>query len=348
MKRALIAAGLALEGLALVALGQGEGGAFVAAAVLLHTASSYTLARGYWMLLPRRYRLPVRGAMGLLFALLWMLPVLGALGLLWSVLDALRRPLDRDARSAKIIIRPELPFSPPAVLPIPPYSQGALRQIVHFAGRPLKRLKAVMATRHMLPREAMPIWSKAMRDPVDDVRLLAYAMRDGNEKRLTQQILDLADTLPGVPLRRQRGCHETIAALCWELVYQRLAQGALRTHWLRTARRHLERVLEQPAPVSAPSSAVAAGSPGGGRSLGDDWLLYARILLDSDDRAAARAALAHARSAGIDEQKILPWLAEIAFRERDFAQTRRHLAALARPGARGGALARVQRWWTHA
>src|SRR5690606_27483638 len=127
---------------------------------------------------------------GLLFALLWMLPVLGALGLLWGVIGALRHFPDRDARRAQTMSLPELPFAPPAVLPMPPYSQGALRQIVHAAGRPLKRLKAVMATRYMAPREAMPVWSKAMQDPVDDVRLLAYAMRDGSEKRLARRIQD--------------------------------------------------------------------------------------------------------------------------------------------------------------
>ena len=61
---------------------------------------------------------------------------------------------------------------------------------------PFKRLKAVMATRHMAPREAMEIWSKATRDPIDDVRLLAYAMKDDHEKRLTDRILALTEALP--------------------------------------------------------------------------------------------------------------------------------------------------------
>ena len=41
----------------------------------------------------------------------------------------------------------------------------------------------------------------------------------------------------------QTAYHKTIAALCWELVYHRLAQGALRQHWLETARRHMESAL---------------------------------------------------------------------------------------------------------
>jgi hypothetical protein len=105
----------------------------------------------FWQSLPRRYKLPPRRSLGLLFAFLWILPVLGALGVLWSVTRALKRPRTRSAKNVKIIILPELPFSPPVIFPVPPYSQGALRQIVHFAERSLKRLKAVMATRHMAP-----------------------------------------------------------------------------------------------------------------------------------------------------------------------------------------------------
>ncbi|ARO88339.1 protein PelE [Nitrosospira lacus] len=308
------------------------------AAAVLHTGSSYYLAQGFWWLLPRRYKLPARRSQGLLFIFLWILPVLGALGLAWSVIGALRRPRNRSSHNVKLVILPELPFSPPVIFPVPPYSQGALRQIVHFAVRPLKRLKAVMATRHMPPREAMTVWLKATRDPVDDVRLLAYAMKDDSEKKLAERILALTDALPDIPLRMQNSYHETIAALCWELVYHRLAQGAVRAHWLQTARHHMERVLDLPDAGPAASSIP-------GRPDGSSWLLYGRILLDSGDLVGAENAFAHAKASGINEQKILPWLAEIAFSERKFPQVKRHLAALKRPGEKGSKLAQVKVWW---
>jgi hypothetical protein len=321
----------------------------VLAAVLSHSISSYFLARGFWQLLPRRYRLPARRSLGFLVAFIWILPVLGALGVLWSITDALQRPRSRSSRNVKIVALPELPFSPPVIFPTPPYSQGALRQIVHFAERPLKRLKAVMATRHMAPREAMTIWSKATCDPVDDVRLLAYAMRDSSEKKLTNHILALTEGLPDVPARRRDACHKAIAALCWELIYHRLVQGAVKQHWLQTARHHMEAVF---------ASAGDASSAGGSTVLdmadkagafatsdADSWLLYGRILLESGDLALAGEAFANARAGGTDEQKILPWLAEIAFNERRFAEVKAYLSALTRPGERGHELALVRTWW---
>jgi hypothetical protein len=77
----------------------------------------------------------------------------------------------------------------------------------------------------------------------------------------------------------------------------------------------------------------------------DSWLLYGRILMESGDLALAGEAFANARAGGTDEQKILPWLAEIAFNERRFAEVKAYLSALTRPGERGHELALVRTWW---
>jgi hypothetical protein len=294
-----------------------------------------------------------------------ILPVAGTLGVLWSVVSALKQPRGRASLGARIIRLPELPFSPPVIYEAPPYSQGALRQIVHFAKRPLKRLKAVMATRHMAPRDAMAVWSKATRDPVDDVRLLAYAMLDNSEKKLANHILALTEALPELPARRRTASHKTIAALCWELVYHRLVQGAVRQHWLETARRHIETALLPPAHVSGRgrgpghgSTALAEVGLSGAQNPeipealarsepadADSWVLYGRILLEADDLAQAKQAFAHAQGLGMGEQKVAPWLAEIAFRERKFPEVRRHLSAGKFRGEKGRDLALVIAWW---
>jgi hypothetical protein len=306
----------------------------VAVAIILHILSSYFFAQAFWQLLPRRYRLPPRRSLGFLFLILLVLPVFGVLGIAWSVTSALKRPRTRSPRDIKAIILPELPFSPPVIFATPPYSEGALRQIVYFADRPLKRLKAVMATRYMPAREAMAVWSKASRDPVDDVRLLAYAMKDENEKALTDRILALTEVLTDIPAHRRGAYHKTIAALCWELVYHDLVQGALRAHWLKTARHHLE-VLVSPSVFAARESADA-----------DSWLLYGRILLDSGELGAAKAAFASARAGGIDEQKIFPWLAEIAYEERKFDEVKHYLSSLNHAGEKGRGLAQIKAWWS--
>ncbi len=337
----------------------GSTGWAIAAAIAFHSISSYFLAWGFWQLLPRRYKLPARRTLSFLFVLLWILPVVGALGVLWSIVSALKQPRGRAFQGARIIRLPELPFAPPVIYKVPPYSQGALRQIVYFATRPLKRLKAVMATRHMAPRDAMAIWSKATRDPVDDVRLLAYAMLDNSEKKLADRILAMTEALSETPVGRRNDTHKIIAALCWELVYHRLVQGAVRQHWLETARRHIEVVLMPLVRASGSGAATFAGvempgaetlkEPGTSTAFNagdpDSWMLYGRILLEADDLVQAGQAFAQARHAGMGEQKIAPWLAEIAFRERKFEAVRRYLSAGVRAGEKGRDLALVTAWW---
>jgi polysaccharide biosynthesis protein PelE len=77
----------------------------------------------------------------------------------------------------------------------------------------------------------------------------------------------------------------------------------------------------------------------------DSWMLYGRILLEAGDLAQAKNAFARAQGAGMGEQKVAPWLAEIAFLERKFPEVRRHLSAGGRRGEKGRDLALVAAWW---
>jgi polysaccharide biosynthesis protein PelE len=332
--------GLTTEALAGFMLWSSAGIWSVAAAIALHGVASYSFARAFWLLLPRQYKLPARRSLSLLFTILFILPGVGALGLAWGVIGALKRPRSRSAENVRVIILPELPFSPPAIFPVPPYSEGALRQIVYFAARPLKRLKAVMATRQMPARKAMAVWSRAVRDPVDDIRLLAYGMKDANEKKLASQIQELKEALADAPARVRKSHHQMIAALCWELVYHRFAEGAVRLHWLQDARYHMEQAIVSPTASTSSPVRPVPGSP-----EGDGWFLYGRILMALGDFTLAREALNSAKAAGMDAQKILPWFAEIAFNERKFPETKQWMVAWKGPGEKGSELAQVKEWW---
>ncbi len=294
--------------------------------VVLHAAATPLLAAECWHLLPRRYRLPARDSLRFLNGMLFLMPLVGAIGLLWGLVGALRLPRLRRHLSLRFVSVPELPFQPPQVFVVPPYSSGALRQILRFSDRPLKRLKAVMATRHMPVHDAVPVWQIALKDRVDDVRLLAYAMTDGKEKQLTDRIQELTAELDEVPPFRRADCHRQLAQLAWELVYNQLVQGAVRQHWLNAARQHAETALA---------------------SLDDAplRLLYVRLLLAQDDRSAVRAALAAAEQAGVAPSMLAPWQAELAFRERRFADIPALLSRDTRVAERGAPLASIRQWW---
>jgi len=292
----------------------------------LHAAATPLLAAECWHLLPRRYRLPARDSLRFLNGMLFLMPLVGAIGLLWGLVGALRLPRLRRQLALRFVSVPELPFQPPQVFIVPPYSGGALRQILRFSDRPLKRLKAVMATRHMPVHSAVPIWQIALKDRIDDVRLLAYAMCDSREKLLTERIQELTAELDELPPPRRADCHRQLAQLAWELVYNQLVQGAVRQHWLNAARQHAETAL-----------ATLSDAP--------LRLLYVRLLLAQDDRSAARTALESAAQAGVAASMLAPWQAELAFRERRFAEIPTLLARDTRVAERGTPLASIQQWW---
>lgn len=294
--------------------------------LLLHAAATPMLARACWHLLPRRYRLPVQASMRFLQGILLLMPLVGAVGLLWGLVGALRLPRSRRSLNLRFVGVPELPFQSPQVFAAPPYSSGALRQILRFSDKPLKRLKAVMATRHMPVHESVPVWQIALKDRVDDVRLLAYAMLDGREKQLTERIQEISSELDELPPPRRADAHRQLAGYCWELVFNGLVQGAVREHWLRAARQHAELAL-----ATYRDAALS--------------LLYVRILLAQAALEEASVALDEAAATGISASVLAPWRAELAFRQRRFAEIPALLAEDHRHVERGAALAEVRRWW---
>ncbi len=297
----------------------------LAAYALLHLAATPLFAVQLWRQLPRRYRVPAGDALGFLNLLIAVLPFVGVLGLVAGLVLALRMPRFNRAFSVTSLPLPELPFQPPVVHTVPPYSGGALRQILRYADRPLKRLKAVMATRFMQVRDAVPVLQVALKDRVDDVRLLAYAMLDGKEKQLAERIQQLQDDLEEAPPARAAAIHRVMAALCWELVYGQLVHGAVRLHWLARARGHAEAALST-------------------RADGALWVLYARIALEQNDLARAGVALRRASESGVTDRALASWCAELAFRERRYEDVARWMR-MAPQGERGRRLARIRDYW---
>ncbi|MFO6383442.1 HEAT repeat domain-containing protein, partial [Pseudomonas aeruginosa] len=81
-----------------------------------------------------------------------------------------------------------LPFRPKEKRLDMMFSDGGLQDVLRHAPDPNQRLTAIFATRRMPGKEAIPILKLALRDPADDVRLLAYSMLDQKESRINQRI----------------------------------------------------------------------------------------------------------------------------------------------------------------
>ena len=259
-------------------------------------------------LMPSRYRgQPITTGV-FLFTLQFAIPFIGSVGLVLGMLLALYLPRSsRDIPWQEVDI-PELPFQPIDMDLQVVYSQGGLRQVLREAISTDKRLKALMATRQMNDRDAIEILREALKDPSDDVRLLAYSMLEQKEKTLAQragtlqQSLQSADDLTSVSLQRR------LAQVWWEMAYLGLAQGGLRQYYLDSAGKLLRRLVAR-------------------RSQHNDWRLLGRVELALGNIDNAEEAFRSALAGGSSPELIMPYLGEVAYLRRDFAQVRQHLSA---------------------
>ena len=290
---------------------------------LLHAAATPWLARSLWHQLPRRYRVPAAHSIAFLTVMIFALPFVGFLGVLWGLMMALRLPRQRRSLSVQQIAVPSLPFQALTVHTQLPYSIGALRQILRHATSPLKRVKAVMAMRQMPLQKALPILNIALRDRIDDVRLLAYAMCDSEEKKLTETLQQWQQELDDLSPAKQSAVYALLAQGSFELVYCGLVQGAVRAHWLQQALKFAQRATS---------------------SVMNDILL-ARIYLQLTRYDDALSALDAAAQRGAAASVLAVWRAECAFGLRQFAQVKTYLSQIENNGERGSELAMVKAYW---
>jgi polysaccharide biosynthesis protein PelE len=261
---------------------------------------------GGWAALSLGRRPGERSGVGevlLALALAFFLPVLGPLGL--AVVLAARR------RGGPPAAGPGWTFTAPPQLPQGPlplerrttFGPGALEGILRHAADPELRLHVVLACRELPGQAAVPLLSLALRDPVDDVRLLAYAVLDGRERALQADIQALGS--------QAAPPHGRLAQLHWELAYQGLVQGELLAFALERALHHVRRALAE-RPVNAGLA-----------------LLMGRILLRLGRLEEAAGALGRAGEQGMPAVVVAPYQAEIAFFERRRAEVQRVLGPLA-------------------
>ncbi|WP_230681019.1 hypothetical protein [Paracidovorax cattleyae] len=179
------------------------------------------------------------------------------------------------------------------------------------------RMRAMVALQHVSGRIASPLLRSILSDPSEDLRLLAYGMLDTLEKRINRTIDSELDAMrraeaqegatPG-PLTMESA--HRLSDLYWELVYQELVQGDLRTHAIHESLRYCDMVLAQ--------------SPGNAQlNLRRGRLLHAQGRTDEAGDAYARA-----RELGLPATRVLPYQAELCFERRDYAQARALLQEL--------------------
>jgi hypothetical protein len=256
------------------------------------------------------------------------LPALGLLGL-GLILGLRSRSRFRKRRGDVVETdSPVLPGSPLHTDESARFGPGSLEGILRHSRDAETRQRVVLACRQLPGRLAVPLLRLALRDTVDDVRLLAYAVLESKERKIQtdiQALLGRADQQGQAAL--SIGAHAKLAELYWEMVYQGLVEGELLAFSLDKVLAHTAEVMG--ASDEHPRMAFLAG----------------RALLLRGRSVEARAMFGDALRRGLPHEVVGPYLAEVAFLERKPDEVRRQIGAVSHTARlRPGLATIVERW----
>jgi polysaccharide biosynthesis protein PelE len=294
----------------------------------LHMAGSTAGAAHMTVEVPHRYRRRRWLTFFFFFSICLFIPSLGVAGLLLAVWPGIALERHQKQDPYRRVGVPELPFKPLNVQKQPIYGQAGMISVLRHAQDPERRIKALIATRQMTSQEAIPVLKEALRDPVDDVRLLAYSMLDAKEEEINASIRKLLERLEDKNPAQLPKLHERISNCYWELAYLGLAQGEVLRHALARSLEHLEQALQ--AGADEPTLHIQRG----------------RLLMHQQRWDAAARAFDSAVAQGIPAIGVTPYLAEIAFEKRDFNQVAVYMHKLGPSVRRSERLAAVAAYWT--
>jgi polysaccharide biosynthesis protein PelE len=263
-------------------------------------------------MLPSRYREPRLWTLLLLWVLCTFVPLGAGFVLLASCIWAAWWPGTRDSDQLADVPRPEF------VTYLVSHGGGARLQarLVNTQVSSTDRLTALVAIQSMPTRTTGTLLRDLLADPIEDVRLIAYGTLDQAENEIMQKIFTTGKALEQAKDDGERhAINRRLAELYFELVYQNLVQGAVYRHTLEQADRYARAALA----IDEKDAAL--------------WLIRGRLALAEGKPDEAGEYMERALELGFPRERLIPWLAEVAFLRGEYAQTGQWLATLGNAAA---------------
>ncbi len=300
--------------------------ALIGSYLLLHGLGCVLLALVLMLLIPARYRRPRGWVLTYLFAFNFFMPLVGLVCVTGGLLLGFWLPRSVSQQPFEIV--DPLRFTTHRNHEGTGFRGGQVRAQLGNNQTPLdQRLKALAAVQDTPARATGSLLRTLLADTADDMRLLAYGILDSKEKQITHRILDSRHRLDQADqVADQFRLSKLVAELYWELIYQDLVQGDMRSFSAAQVRKYAVQALQ-----------LQSGDAG-------VWFLLTRLELLSGDVDAAERALAQARKGNFTRERLLPYLAELRFLQRRYDEVRELFDELAdQPGV--PALAQSRRFW---
>ncbi len=242
----------------------------------------------------------------LFFIVAFYMPVLGMLGLVLAVIPGLLFVKTDSTLLINFNTIREFSNTPVDRRLYFKYGVVSLENLLH-SQNPDKRLSAVYATLKLDDKNAIPLLRIALRDPVDDIRLLAYALIDRKEQRISERIESVRQSLENNETNNTRHLYKCIIKDYWELAHLGLVEGETLNYVLNKTRGYLEKALQL-----YPRD----------RGL---HLQYAKLLLRLKNPQFAYNEFKIAETLGVGKKPLLLYYAEIGFLQRRYGEVKRSM-----------------------
>ncbi len=277
---------------------------------LLHAGLSAVLATCAFVMLPAKYRRSKFWAWGLMFNFAFIAPVLGPIGILLIIHFTLVRKTNSIGLAVPRTV--ELPIYDVQIHETPRAGQGAIRSRLTQNAPDKVRMQSLLTLQVVPSGVANPILENLLGDDTDDVRLVAFGMLDAAEKRLSVQIhAEQKNLAKSLSTQARYDCYRHLAELHLEMVQSGLVQGEMRKHVLSEA---LQALVQAMSLHPDPEAGLL--------------FLEGRVFFETHVIASAESAFKASMSYGQSEDSVLPYLAELAFIQRDFEQVRGYMSRL--------------------
>ncbi|RNC69597.1 MAG: hypothetical protein ED859_07255 [Desulfuromonadales bacterium] len=265
-----------------------------------HLIAAACLALLLSLSLPRQADTKKWGSLALFFSFAFFIPVFGCLGML-GTLVYFRFFLHFKTRPEFYSV-PMTPFMEESGEPAMGMGEGGAWSRLRTESLPrATRLKALLAVGSGSGRNASRLLNLATSDNDDEIRLLAFNLADHREKIISKNISQSLTELKNASSSDERLQHcRKLAFSYWELIFNDLAQKELAEFYIAQSLSYANQALDQDA--NDPNLLILLG----------------RLHLWRGNLEEAEKAINAARNSGAHHDRVVPYLAELAFLRRDF------------------------------
>jgi len=298
--------------------------------ILLYSEQSTLSFKEFWagsILSPRKSTLPV---FYLSLAICLTVPLVGAIGIVLSLVLGQRYAelRHREPEYWQFTHNIQLPFTTPIGRSAQEFDSRSLSEQLAFSSDNTALYNKVLAAGKIRNSLSVDTLKQAIRHPDERIRLTAYQTIDRKSSELNLAIQKLEHDAHSYDGEEKSNIWLQIASNYWELLTLEQDEPVARRQLLDKASKAAQKAIR-----IAPENRNA-------------HFILGRVALAQKKTETAASAFHQSMSLGMPSEKVVPYLAEVAFDERNFSKVATLLNSLDPAFKSYPPLSRVAQYWT--